>query len=434
MNHKNLFVVLFVVLAAMLTITIVEAQGPKPTPPKSKAPSASVGTAFTYQGQLKKNGVPVNGSCASYFNLFADAGGTNWLAATYGIPNPVTVTNGLFTVQIDFGSGAFQGDARWLQTVVKCLGDSDWTALSLQPLTPVPYSLYSMKTAWGQSMGGTGNGLYARSTDGNGLMGIGDAGMIINPIPLGLTAGVYGESPQAGVWGQTYASGGIGVEGANDSSGNYGQLGTSSYGVYGSSPAGIGIEGVHTNTGNFADLGTYSSGVRGYGVSTGSNGVTGVSSNGGDGVSGLAMASNKSGVYGLNTNGGYGVFGSCAGSGCYGVYSNGDMRVTGNLQVDGQATGFFPHPAFDSGWQAVTPGQCISVAHNLGGDMNNYFVSLTFHTTDVGMSNSGDGGLYMPSGLRGVWYNNLTNTSVQVCTGANALTTDAVRFRIWVYQ
>lgn len=394
MNHKNWIVSLFVVLAVMLTITLVEAQGPKP-----KAPTANLGTAFTYQGQLKKNGALVNGSCSLSFDLYDAASGGNHIAGPVnGNPNPATVSNGSFTVQIDFGN-VFAGLSEYLQTTVQCPGDNVPTTLSRQPLTPTPYAIYSMNTAWGQSLAGTGGGLYLRSTNSYGLAGIGGAGMIINPLPLGLDAGVYGYGPNEGVYGDT----------------------NSGIGVYGTSPSGSGVEGVNTNSGNWGDLGHPYSGV--YAVSAT-----------GDGVRGYASASNKSGVFGYNDGGGYGVYGTCSGSGCYGLYSNGNARVTGNLQVDGQATGFFPRPAFDSGWQAVTPGQCINVSHNLGGDMNNYLVSLTFHTTDVGMTNSGDGGIYMPSGLRGVWYNYLTNASVQICTGANALTTDVVRFRIWVYN
>jgi hypothetical protein len=37
----------------------------------------------------------------------------------------VSVTAGLFTIpDLDFGAAAFTGDARWLQTAVKCSGDA----------------------------------------------------------------------------------------------------------------------------------------------------------------------------------------------------------------------------------------------------------------------------------------------------------------------
>ncbi len=400
-----------VVLALTLAANVAMAQGPKGSP---KAVTAALGTAFTYQGQLKLNGTPVNGNCYLQFRLYADASGTNLVAGPLnGSPNPVNVSNGNFTVQIDFGSGVFQGDARWLQTLVKCGSDSTYTPLSLQLLTPAPYTMYSAKTGphshWGDSWSGAGSGLSLRSTDGNGLVGTGAAGMLINPIPLGVTAGVYGESPQAGVWGQTYNASGLGVAGANSSSGNYGQLGTSNYGVYGASPSGIGVEGINTNKNNWGDLGTSSSGVHGYGLGTGSDGVIGGGYNGGNGVTGFAV------------NGGYGVF------------SLGDMRATGNLQVDGQAIGFFPRPAYDSGW-VVLGFNCLTLNHNLGGDAQNYLVDITTKAQS-GINNISIGGYYDTSGniqgQVGYWYRSLTSTSVDICAG---LATETIRLRIWVYK
>ncbi len=63
-----------------------------------------------------------------------------------GDTNPFTgypVTNGLFTVQLDFGTGAFNGDARWLEVVVQCPGDGIPTTFARQELTATPYALYA---------------------------------------------------------------------------------------------------------------------------------------------------------------------------------------------------------------------------------------------------------------------------------------------------
>ncbi len=80
-------------------------------------PQLPVGTAFTYQGQLKQSGVPINGTADFEFIL--------WNAETVGAmvgamdPHPgVNVVNGLFTIQLDFGVAAFTGDARWLEITV----------------------------------------------------------------------------------------------------------------------------------------------------------------------------------------------------------------------------------------------------------------------------------------------------------------------------
>ena len=112
-------------------------------PLASSATMASMGTAFTYQGQLRKNGVPVNATCSFQFSLFDGPGVGATQIGTTQTKSGVSVTNGLFTIpDLDFGSGAFNGEARWLAIAVQCPGDSSHTTLSpRQALTPAPYAL-----------------------------------------------------------------------------------------------------------------------------------------------------------------------------------------------------------------------------------------------------------------------------------------------------
>jgi hypothetical protein len=115
---------------------------------------ASIGTAFTYQGQLQSGGAPVNEDCDFMFSLWDAAGsgsppaGGNQVGSTQPAPN-TPVINGLFAVRLDFGSSAFRGQARWLQTAVRCpAGSGDYTTLApRQALTPVPYALFSQDLA-----------------------------------------------------------------------------------------------------------------------------------------------------------------------------------------------------------------------------------------------------------------------------------------------
>jgi hypothetical protein len=99
------------------------------------------GTAFTYQGQLQNNGSPASGLYDVRFLV--------WDALTSGhlIAGPLTnaatgVTNGLFTVTLDFGPGVFTGPGRWLELDVRTNGNAAFTPLlPLQPLLATPYAM-----------------------------------------------------------------------------------------------------------------------------------------------------------------------------------------------------------------------------------------------------------------------------------------------------
>lgn len=102
-----------------------------------------LGTAFTYSGQLKQGGSPVNDTCDYEFELYDDPDGANQVGPT--VPETVVVAGGQFTVGLDFGSDIFTGDARWLEIAVCCPSPCDnFTTLSpRQELTPTPYALFA---------------------------------------------------------------------------------------------------------------------------------------------------------------------------------------------------------------------------------------------------------------------------------------------------
>ena len=141
MKQRTLLVVLLVTLALGLSVMMVDAQGTAAG--RQKVAVALAGTGLTYQGQLKNNSALVNGTCEFQFGL--------WDALTLGgqVGNTQTissaVTNGLFTVQLNAGGQittgtAFNGDARWLVSTVRCpSGTGSYTALNpRQALTPAP--------------------------------------------------------------------------------------------------------------------------------------------------------------------------------------------------------------------------------------------------------------------------------------------------------
>ncbi len=101
-------------------------------------------TAITYQGRLTDNGSPVSGSHDLRFTIYdtATSPGGNQIAGPLFVP-AVGVTNGLFTVTLDFGSAAFNGNARWLEIGVRTNGSVAVHQLLLprQSITATPYAI-----------------------------------------------------------------------------------------------------------------------------------------------------------------------------------------------------------------------------------------------------------------------------------------------------
>src|SRR5512133_796366 len=99
------------------------------------------GTAFTYAGRLANNGALANGSYDLQFALFDDAAAGNPVGSAL-TTNAVAVSNGLFTVTLDFGAGVFPGADRWLNLSVKTNGAASFTPLTpRQQITSPPYAI-----------------------------------------------------------------------------------------------------------------------------------------------------------------------------------------------------------------------------------------------------------------------------------------------------
>jgi hypothetical protein len=99
------------------------------------------GTAFTYQGRLNSGANPANGLYDLQFGIF-DAVTNGNQQGSYVTTNATGVSNGLFTVTLDFGPGIFTGPARWLEIGVRTNGNGAFATLNpRQPLTSTPYSI-----------------------------------------------------------------------------------------------------------------------------------------------------------------------------------------------------------------------------------------------------------------------------------------------------
>jgi hypothetical protein len=107
-----------------------------------------VGSGFTYQGRLTFGGAPAVGEYDFQFRLY-DGPGTGISTQVGGTETreDVTVTDGTFTVYLDFGPSAFDGEGRWLEIAVRPSNPADsapYNTLSpRQPLTPTPYALHA---------------------------------------------------------------------------------------------------------------------------------------------------------------------------------------------------------------------------------------------------------------------------------------------------
>jgi hypothetical protein len=110
----------------------------------------SQGTAFTYQGRLNDGVNPANGSYDLTFALFNAVSGPGQVAAT--LTNSATaLSNGLFTVTLDFGAGVFTGTSLWLEIAVRTNGSANGFIILAprQPLTASPYAITAANVTGG---------------------------------------------------------------------------------------------------------------------------------------------------------------------------------------------------------------------------------------------------------------------------------------------
>ena len=99
------------------------------------------GTAFTYQGRLNAGSSAATGIYDLRFVVYDALSSGNLIAGP--LTNSATsVSNGLFTVALDFGGGVFTGPARWLEIAARTNGTPTFTTLApRQPVLPAPYSV-----------------------------------------------------------------------------------------------------------------------------------------------------------------------------------------------------------------------------------------------------------------------------------------------------
>ncbi len=147
-------------IAKMLTIVVLSMGLMVCLPRVSKA--APMGTAFTYQGRLIDANSPADGLYEFEFKLYDSPTDGNQLDGTVAFRG-VDVIDGYFTVELDFGSSVFTGDARWLEIGIRPSDTPDpFTPLApRQEVTPTPYAIYAENASTDNDWMVSGSDMYS---------------------------------------------------------------------------------------------------------------------------------------------------------------------------------------------------------------------------------------------------------------------------------
>jgi hypothetical protein len=149
------------------------------------------GTAFTYQGLLSESNGPANGSYDLTFKLFNALSGPAQVGSTI-TDTATSVSNGLFTVILDFGA-QYNGTSYWLELGVRSNGVGSFaTLIPRQELTPAPYAV------------------TAENLDGTVL-----ASQLTGTLPSSLLSGSYGDALTLNNAGNSFTGNGSGLTGVS---------------------------------------------------------------------------------------------------------------------------------------------------------------------------------------------------------------------------
>ncbi|MBX3266915.1 MAG: tail fiber domain-containing protein [Acidobacteria bacterium] len=128
-------------------------------------------TAFSFQGKLSDGGIPANGSYDLQFRIYDSLAGGTQVGSSVGISG-VIATGGIFSVELDFGAGAFDGGDRWLEIAVSPAGAATFTTLApRQRLGSSPYAIRSLSSEFAEtaidsaSLGGLPAASFVNTTD-----------------------------------------------------------------------------------------------------------------------------------------------------------------------------------------------------------------------------------------------------------------------------
>jgi hypothetical protein len=413
--------------------------------------ASSVSSSINYQGRLTDSASnPLDGTYTMTFKLYENASGGSALATD---THPVSVTEGLFSTNIAFGSWwYFDGRALWLGIQV----GTDPEMTPRQELRPVPYALSLRPGAWivgntsdpalliGNTVVNEGGGVYAFTTGSHSIgvhastEGFNSEGVYAS------TSGNYSEGIYAytngynspAVYGSSSKD--VGVYGKGKEAGGY--FTTTAAGTYEQQKPGLNVStqyyynpGVLINTsgydseGVFASTsGYYSEGVRAHTEGGYSEGVY-VSTSGyySKGVFASTIGNASEGVY-VSTSGNYsrgvrahtegdsseGVFAWTTGDNSPAVYgySSKDVGVYGKGK---EAGGYFMTTTAGT-YEQQKPGVNVSTQYNYNpgvlintdGNWSDGVSAYTYgaySTAVFGRSDKWWGGIFSGAGDQGIY-------------------------------
>lgn len=284
-------------------------------------------TAFTYQGQLKDSSGPVNGSFDFQFTLYSAQTGGEQLGSID--IEDLALTNGLFSVQLDFGRAVLEAKEGWLEIGVRPGGSTEpYTVLfPRQKLTPTPYAIFAQHEQW--SLIGVPVGFAGDRDKHTDMIGVDGKNVSAADVEASLA-----KLADKAVTGTTPDEGALPTAAMNPAACAQPVVCDSpdpnpAFSATNQNRMGTGIVGLGGVTGGYFQA-TASSGTRvgAYGVG-GSAGLIGESTTtepNNSGVHGrnFAPAPGGWGVFGFSQNGFAGVFGSGGNSGVFGLTGNGN--------------------------------------------------------------------------------------------------------------
>jgi alpha-tubulin suppressor-like RCC1 family protein len=169
----------------------------------------SLGTSFTYQGELDSGGVAGSGVFDARFRLYDAASNGNQIGQTLCVDN-LAVSLGRFSVSLDFGA-VFAGQKRYLEIEVRadagldCTSGSGFTLLSpRQSLSAAPNAAFALVAGNASSLNGQAASYYQNA-----------ANLTSGTIPGARLIGTYGNVLTLNNAGNVFAGNGAALSSLN---------------------------------------------------------------------------------------------------------------------------------------------------------------------------------------------------------------------------